>query len=251
MGVRSVVVEFGVFGAHRFSIQVSQNPLKIGIWGPLDRKSGRPKNAKSYHDGSDPPSAALWNKHDSQWTLVLECPCEKFMNRPFFGLVCWGHSWLLSLLFEAHDKNFSFLVSRFLVFLVCFYALAFCYFGISYLSENISPKIGNSKNLKDEKCRKWQGQIAQVRSQIVFFFLCVLLKTCIFCWKHYTNSGFSHQKTKCREKLCQKLVQSRVENWSKYVVQHNWTSFDTTFSFLLFLLASSFHREIEIFKTKK
>ena len=59
-GVRSIVVEFGVFGAPRFSVQRSPNPLKIGIWGPLDWKSGRPKNAKSYHDGSDPPFAALW-----------------------------------------------------------------------------------------------------------------------------------------------------------------------------------------------
>ena len=32
-----------------------QNPLEIGIWGPLDGKSGHPKNAKSYHDGSQPP----------------------------------------------------------------------------------------------------------------------------------------------------------------------------------------------------
>ena len=38
------------------------NPFKIGIWGPLDWKSGRPKNAKSYHDGSDPPFAALWTR---------------------------------------------------------------------------------------------------------------------------------------------------------------------------------------------
>ena len=35
-GVRSVVVEFGVFGAPRFSVQKSPNLLKIGIWGPLD-----------------------------------------------------------------------------------------------------------------------------------------------------------------------------------------------------------------------
>ena len=42
-----------------------QNPLKIGIWGPLDWKLGRPKNAKSYHDGSDPPFAALWF-HDAK-----------------------------------------------------------------------------------------------------------------------------------------------------------------------------------------
>ena len=35
-GVRSVVVEFGVFGAPRFSVQRSPTLLKIGIWGPLD-----------------------------------------------------------------------------------------------------------------------------------------------------------------------------------------------------------------------
>ena len=33
------------------------------------------------------------NKHDSHWTFVLECPCEKFINWPFFGFVCRGHSW--------------------------------------------------------------------------------------------------------------------------------------------------------------
>ena len=35
-------------------------PFKNRYLGPLDWKSGRPKNAKSYHDGSDPPFAALW-----------------------------------------------------------------------------------------------------------------------------------------------------------------------------------------------
>ena len=35
------------------------------------------------------------NKHDSHWTFVPECPCGKFMNWPFFGLVCRGHSWVL------------------------------------------------------------------------------------------------------------------------------------------------------------
>ena len=62
-GVRSVVVDFRVLGAPRFSVQTPQNPLKIGIWEPLDGKSGRPKNAKSYHDGSDPPFAALNSVH--------------------------------------------------------------------------------------------------------------------------------------------------------------------------------------------
>ena len=35
-GVGSVVVGFEVFGVLRFSVQMSQNPLKIGNWGPLD-----------------------------------------------------------------------------------------------------------------------------------------------------------------------------------------------------------------------
>ena len=73
-GVRSVVVEFGVFGAPRFSVQRSQNPLKIGVRGPLDWKSGRPKNAKFNHDGSDPPFAAFWEiSLDSQYLLNQSC----------------------------------------------------------------------------------------------------------------------------------------------------------------------------------
>ena len=32
---------------------------------------------------------------NSHGSFVPECPCEKFMNRPFFGLVCRGHSRLL------------------------------------------------------------------------------------------------------------------------------------------------------------
>ena len=37
-------------------------------------------------------------------TFVPECPCEKFMNRPFFGLVCRGHFW--SEKFNAGMKAF-------------------------------------------------------------------------------------------------------------------------------------------------
>ena len=29
----------------------------------------------------------------TNWIFVPECPCEKFMNWPFFGLVCQGDSW--------------------------------------------------------------------------------------------------------------------------------------------------------------
>ena len=42
-GVRSVVVEFGVFGAPRFSVQKSQSPLEIGIWDLWTENRGAPK----------------------------------------------------------------------------------------------------------------------------------------------------------------------------------------------------------------
>ena len=95
-GVRSVVVEFGVFGAPRFSIQRSQNPLKIGIWGPLDWKSGSPKNAKSYHDGSDPPFAALWSFRQLDIVMVGKRSSIIFL---FLGLFrsLLGHFFLMLL----------------------------------------------------------------------------------------------------------------------------------------------------------
>ena len=39
---------------------------------------------------------SLGNKHDSHWTFVPECPCEKFMNWPFFAWFAPGHSWYWS-----------------------------------------------------------------------------------------------------------------------------------------------------------
>ena len=46
------------WGAPIFSPE-SPNTYFQRVWGPLDGKSGRPKNAKFNHDGSDPPFAAL------------------------------------------------------------------------------------------------------------------------------------------------------------------------------------------------
>ena len=40
----------------------------------------------------------------TNWTFVPECPCEKFMNWPFFGLFCQGHSWPLFLLMLRLDN---------------------------------------------------------------------------------------------------------------------------------------------------
>ena len=47
------------WGAPIFSPEVPIY-LFLRVLGPLDGKSGRPKNAKFNHDGSDPPFAALW-----------------------------------------------------------------------------------------------------------------------------------------------------------------------------------------------
>ena len=44
---------------HDFQSRGPQIPIFKEFWGPLDGKSGRPKNAKFNHDGSDPPFAAL------------------------------------------------------------------------------------------------------------------------------------------------------------------------------------------------
>ena len=47
------------WGAPIFSPEVPKYLFLKGLGGFLDRKSGRPKNAKFNHDGSDPPFAAL------------------------------------------------------------------------------------------------------------------------------------------------------------------------------------------------
>ena len=53
------------------------------------------------------------NKRDSHWTFVPECPCEKFMNWPFFGLVCRGDSWWKRLKGKNPEgKNFRKLLRR-------------------------------------------------------------------------------------------------------------------------------------------
>ena len=47
------------WGAPLFSPEVPKYLLFLRVLGPLDGKSGGPKNAKFNHDGSDPPFAAL------------------------------------------------------------------------------------------------------------------------------------------------------------------------------------------------
>ena len=43
------------WGAPIFSPEVPKYLVLKGFWGPLDGKSGRSKNAKFNHDGSEPP----------------------------------------------------------------------------------------------------------------------------------------------------------------------------------------------------
>ena len=66
-GVRSVVVEIGVFGAPPISSPEVPKYLFLKGFGTSERKSGRPKNAKFNHDGTDPhlrPSEyeCLWSQ---------------------------------------------------------------------------------------------------------------------------------------------------------------------------------------------
>ena len=47
------------------------------------------------------------------------------------------------------------------------------------------------------------------------------------------------------------MVQARVKNWSKYVAQQNWTSFNARIGSFVVKKSSSFCRENEIFNNKK
>ena len=89
-GVASVVVGFGVFGAPQFSVQRSQNPSKISILGPLDWKSWRPKNAKSNHDGSNPPFSALLQAARgtgaNKGVLTVQLEGARFLLQRWFSL---------------------------------------------------------------------------------------------------------------------------------------------------------------------
>ena len=89
-GVGSVVVGFGVFGAPRFSVQRSQNTGFKRVLGPLDGKSGSPKNAKFNHDGSNPPSLGpskyllFYLSESSRWLFSLraQLPFKLSNNLP-------------------------------------------------------------------------------------------------------------------------------------------------------------------------
>ena len=135
--VGSVLVDFRVFGAPRFSVQRPQNTYSKGFGGLWTENRGAPKTRKPTTTDPTPhsrlsafefekltqesPRQTKPNKgpkrkvHEFRpflWILVFfslgkqarfifrtfvpECPCEKFMNWPSFGLVCRGHSWLTS-----------------------------------------------------------------------------------------------------------------------------------------------------------
>ena len=192
-GVGSVVVEFGVFGAPRFSVQRSQNPLsgtqnepkpklvspyifrwgrglphegvggqkvryaprnqgnqtflagypgilpgypggarevwekslgsifvpyfKTTVLGPLDWKSGRPKDAKFNHDGSNPPFSALWLFGEKALPEEIFW-CNDYVSRvvktPF--LVNHGFAWVTPAIFVIFVSFSGFWGPKHLVF---------------------------------------------------------------------------------------------------------------------------------------
>ena len=80
----------------------TRNPRGLGPWGPECQESPRqtkPKKGPKRKVHEFRPffvnsGVVPWeNKRDSHRSCVPVCPREKFMNWPFFGLVCRGHSW--------------------------------------------------------------------------------------------------------------------------------------------------------------
>ena len=55
-------------------------------------KKGPKRNVHEFRPFCEFWCFSLGKKHDSHQTFVPECPQEKFMNWPFFGLVCRGDS---------------------------------------------------------------------------------------------------------------------------------------------------------------
>ena len=135
--------------------------------------------------------------------FVLFASWLKMLFSFFFFFFC-----LLSCFVLNHHVWYIFALH--LVFLLLFFvfvALVFCNF---FIFGNLSKTSLNILEIAKEK-QKWkmqkkrtlgQEQLAQVCSQIVSFFFSFLcfFKFCIFCRKHYKNSGFSPKEEKQHKK---------------------------------------------------
>ena len=149
--------------------------------------------------------------------FVFVSSCSFVFAFSFVVLFCLNHN-ILFLLFVC---IFFLLLLLFFVFLVW----AFCYFLIFGNLSKTSLKNGNSKTTKMKNAEKkqtfWQERFAQLCSQTVFFgVFCIFAENTI-----EIGASAQKQKTKKKKNYKSKTGPSISQNWSKYVAQHNWTSF--------------------------
>ena len=93
------MVGFRIFGAPRFSVQRSQNALKEAFWDLRTENRGRPKNAKSNHDGSNPPFSAPLTFSAPKFRT--EFPLFSRERRPEFGRKMDLHETLLTAMAQV------------------------------------------------------------------------------------------------------------------------------------------------------
>ena len=119
--------------------------------------------------------------HVNFWFLLLFLFYWIFVSRCSFVFV-----FLLVVLFCSESQHYIYISFLHFVFLLLLLFLVFVlvFFEFWRPIKNISQNFGNSENPQNEKCRKkltfWQEQLAQVCSQIMFFYFCVSLKFAFF-----------------------------------------------------------------------
>ena len=171
--------------------------------------------------------------HSSFWFLLVVCVWFAFVSRCSFGFV------LLLVLLFVWITIITIVLDVFLhciffccwcLFLLWYFVCVFLIFG--YLPKTYLEKLEIPKTPKMKKAEKTdiltRAASTGVLTNSVFFCFGVSLE--FACFAENTIKLWFQQKTTKKQKfLCLKLVQGCVKNWSKYVAQQNWTSFQHNF----------------------
>ena len=139
---------------------------------------------------------------ESPFLISVSGSCFLFLFCLFCSRCYFVFVFMFVLLFCFESQYISFLFCILCYCCCCcflvFVALVFCYFlDFGYLSKHLS------KTWKSRKLPKWKLQEKLTKAvstdvftnSVCFSFLCVF-KICMFCWKHYKNSGFCKKTTK-------------------------------------------------------
>ena len=161
---------------------------------------------------------------------------------------------------DLKHKRWCFDYLHFVVFLFLFvcvcYHCNFVMFWFLLPNKRNSPKGGNSENPPKWKMhKKGLSKIAVstvVLTNSALLLVCGVLKNCCFCWNHYkiVVSAKTKRHQKCNNKLCLKLVQGCVKNWSKHIAQNNLDQCFTQL-FVIIWFSSSFCMKMRCWQTKK